>query len=197
MQSAYSSRYCPPELEDVPFHKGKNRSYLWKIGSPLTPTQTWAEFGVGSGNSAQCLSQYLSEHGQFFLFDSWEGIPEPWKLGDRLTEPAGRWKFKKWTTLDPRFTFVDGWYEDTLPFVFPEQLGLVHIDCDVYSSTRTVLRGIENWIGSGTVLIFDELWGYQYYADHEYRALKEWQEEFGHEIEWMGRTTFEAVGVIR
>lgn len=197
MHGAYSKKYCPPELETVQHFGGASREALWAIGSPLSPTQTWAEFGVGSGASAQGFGRLLSEDGQMFLFDSWEGIPDPWKLGDNLTEPVGKWKFPKWKTRDERYVFVDGLYEDTLPFVFPEQLGLVHIDCDVYSSTRTVLRGISDYIGEGTVLIFDELWGYQYYADHEYKALKEWQTENQIQIEWHGRTTFEAIGVVQ
>lgn len=193
---AYGREHCPPELKDIKDH-GHRRARLWSLGSPLAPTQTWAEFGVGSGASAKSLASMLSEDGEFFLFDSWEGIPEPWKLGDHLTEPAGKWKFKKMRTSDPRFTFVDGWYKDTLPFEFPEQLGLVHIDCDVYSSTRDVLRSIDPWLGAGTVLIFDELLGYQCYEDHEYKALKEWQAEFQREVKWLGKATFEAIGVIQ
>jgi hypothetical protein len=194
--NAYSKKYCPDELKTVQYFAGASREVLWSIGSPLAPTQTWAEFGVGSGNSARRLAKLLADDGTFYLFDSWQGIPEPWKLGDNLTEPAGKWKYPKMRTNDDRFVFVDGWYEDTLPFEFPEQIGLLHIDCDVYSSTKTVLQAVTPYLGPGTVFIFDELWGYQYYADHEYKALKEWQSETGIEIGWHGRTTFEAIGVV-
>ncbi len=195
MSQCYSRRYCPSELKKIKDYHSP-REILWEMGSPLAPTQTWAEFGVGCGNSARRLSKLLSEFGQFYLFDGWEGIPDDWKLGDHLTERAGKWKFPKFKTRDDRFTFVDGWYEDTLPFEFPGQLGLVHIDCDVYSSTRTVLGRIDPWIGEGTVLIFDEIWGYQNYADHEYKAYREWCEEFGRKVEWVGRNTFDAVGIV-
>lgn len=191
----YSSEYCPAELESVHYYGGR-RYDLWEIGACSAPTQTWAEFGVGCGSSANGLTKLLGDDGDLFLFDSWEGIPDDWCLGDTLTEFKGQWSFPRFEQNDQRQTIVDGLYRLTLPFTFPEQLGLIHIDCDVYSSTRDVLFGCNDYIQEGTVLIFDEYWGYQYYADHEYKATHEWMDKTGNTIEWLGRTQFEAVGIV-
>jgi hypothetical protein len=138
-----------------------------------------------------------------YLFDSWKGIPEPWKLSENHIEPAGRWKYPssvgiKLKEQDNRLIITDGLFADTVKKVmFPEQLGLIHIDCDLYSSTRDVLFGANEYIDAGTVIIFDELIGYQCYEDHEYKALREWLEETGYNMEWHAKERFAVVGVVR
>ncbi len=194
----YSRKYCPAELTNCHDHTSgfRNTQKLYRIGAKLAPTNTWAEFGVGAGRSSRMLAQLLDDSGIFFLFDSWEGIPDDWVLSPSCTDHAGEYCFPKWETNDNRMRFIDGWYNETLPFDFQEQIGLVNIDCDVYSSTHTVLTGITEWIGRGTVLIFDELLGYQNYAQHEYRALTEWLEKTGNDIGWIGKERFAAIGII-
>jgi len=200
-RTTYSQLYCPDELDDIEDFTSCIGSFratneLYKIGAKVAPTSTWAEFGVGCGDSSRKLCKLLNDIGFLYLFDSWEGIPEPWVLGPLMTSRKGSWKFNKLRTSDERITFVDGWYKDTLPHDFPEQLGLINIDCDVYSSTRDVLFGCDSWIGEGTVIIFDELLGYHNYADHEYKALQEWLNHTGKTIEWLGKERFAAVGII-
>lgn len=199
--SAYSTSYCPPELADCNNYTSgtggfRNIECLYELGAKIAPTNIWAEFGVGQGRSAGRLQKLLDRQGQFFLFDSWKGLPEPWCMGDHFTEPIGRFECPKPQIPDKRLQLVEGWFEDTLPFQFPGQLGLIHIDCDIYSSTQTVLAGVDPWVGTGTVIIFDELFGYQHYADHEYRAMREWLKQTGKEIIWMGKERFAAIGVI-
>jgi hypothetical protein len=205
--SAYSRKYCPPELkniEDVTERSHRSRAYdiLYKIAADLAPTNTWAEFGVGSAlNTTKVLRDVLAANGNLFLFDSWEGIPDPWALSDTFIEPTGSWKFPssvgaRLQRVDNRLVMTDGWFKDTLPFSFPEQLGLINIDCDVYSSTRDVLFGVNEFINCGTVIIFDELIGYKNYRDHEYRAMCEWMEETGRRLEWRAKERFAAVGIV-
>ncbi len=205
----YSPEHCPPELLDVKdvtgtkqFHK---RAYpaLYKIATDLAPNQTWAEFGVGCGyGTTKVLRDYLSPDGNLFLFDSWEGIPEDWVLGPDLTSRKGSWRFPSSVGInlqqkDNRLILRDGLFADSLPdTIFPGQLGLIHIDCDLYSSTRDVLFGANEYINVGTVIIFDELIGYRYYEDHEYRALKEWLAETERKMEWHAKESFAAVGVV-
>lgn len=204
---SYSRKYCPPELANVKDVTGMgkyNRDYdvLYPIAAELAPNKTWAEFGVGCGhNTTKMLRRLLAEDGTLHLFDSWEGIPEPWEMGEGHTVRAGTWKYPSSVgislkEIDNRLVITDGLFEKTLPYHFPEQLGLVHIDCDLYSSTRDILFGAKDHIGSGTVLIFDELIGYQYYEDHEYKALMEWLEQTSNKIEWHAKERFAAVGVI-
>ena len=169
---------------------------LYELAASLAPTNTWAEFGVGCGRSAKDLSKLLGEDGNLFLFDSWKGLPDLWDLGSDQKHEPGSWKFPRMETRDNRLIITDGWFNDVLPYAFPEQLGLINIDCDVYSSTGDVLFGALEFIGCGTVLIFDELIGYKNYRKHEYKALQEWLEETGYTMEWHGKERFAAVGVV-
>jgi len=203
--STFSREYCPKELKLVTDFKHGFRSYkaLYKVAADLAINQTWAEFGVGCGhNTTRHLRNYLSPDGNLYLFDSWEGIPEPMDWSDTNVSPIGSWKFPssvgvKLKEIDNRLIITDGLFKDTLPkFSFPEQLGLVQIDCDIYSSTRDVLYGADAYLDTGTVMIFDELIGYQNYKEHEYKALQEWLEDTGREIEWHAKESFACVGVI-
>jgi hypothetical protein len=69
---------------------------------------------------------------------------------------------------------VPGWFEDTLPkFPFPP-LSLVHVDCDLYSSTVTVLDAVLPHISRGTIFVFDEYHGYPGWEKHEAKAWEKW-----------------------
>lgn len=59
---------------------------------------------------------------------------------------------------EDEFQVVEGWYDEVLT-VFPmPQLSMVHIDCDLYSSSSTVLNSLfENErITEGCVILFDD-----------------------------------------
>jgi hypothetical protein len=130
----------------------------------------WAEFGVFKGMSARYFLSRLPKDGRMYLFDSFEGLPEEWG-----SHPVGYFFVDKIPQFnDDRAIIKKGWFEDTLPL--DEPLGLVNIDCDLYSSAKTVLGGIN--VVPGSVILFDELWGYDGWRDDEYRALMEWNREY-------------------
>jgi hypothetical protein len=132
---------------------------------------TWAEFGVQDGFSARFIQRFLPEDGKFYLFDSFEGLPEYWYA----KKDIGHRKAARIPTFpDPRIEIVQGWFKDTLPL--DDVLGFVHIDSDLYSSAKEVLAGIN--VIPGTIILFDELWGYAAWKDHEYKALMEWDRPF-------------------
>lgn len=96
------------------------------------------------------------------------GIPGLWlEFGVSIGRP---------TEVPDNVELIDGWFEDTVPaFVetHPEQIAFAHIDCDLYSSTATVFSAIRDQLTVGTVLVFDELFNYDRYYEHEMRALIE------------------------
>ena len=49
----------------------------------------------------------------------------------------------------------------------------VHIDCDIYSSTRDIFRALAPRIVVGTVLVFDEYFNYPDWQQHEFKAFQE------------------------
>ena len=122
---------------------------------------------------------------RFFAFDGFSGLQEGegglWGTGmffcskERFVRNAE----KAGVDLD-RLVIVDGLYEETLKANAKKAYGLeraaiVHVDCDVYSSTTSVLSFIEPLIWEGTILIFDD-W-YAFSGDDRFgekRAFKEW-----------------------
>ena len=82
---------------------------------------------------------------------------------------------------------VPGWFSDSIPPWKAENFGSIsflHVDCDLYSSTRDVLALLNDRIVPGTVIVFDEMypWSdlaeYDLWAEGEYRALGEWLAEY-------------------
>jgi hypothetical protein len=128
----------------------------------------YLEFGVYEGASMRWWSEHLTPPGARFIgFDSFEGLRESFRHLD-----AGHFATSGPPTFDDeRVSFVQGWFDDTLPSFQPpdhDQL-IINIDCDLYSSTATVLQRIEAWLVPGSLLYFDELTD----RDHEMRALFE------------------------
>lgn len=133
-----------------------------------------AEFGVYSGFSLAIISEHMPVIG----FDSFEGLPEDWREGF----PKGKFAYApgRYINAQPRQMLVPGWFSETVPgFPFPP-LSLVHIDCDLYSSTVTALDGVRPHIHEGTVVVFDEFHGYEGWEKHEAKAWDEFCTE--HEV---------------
>ena len=177
---------------DCPTHA--RRRALW--GSALAriddPRLPWAEFGVGEGESLDWLAAHKPAETPLFGFDSFEGIPEPW-----LDLPAGQWKSPAYVSHRPDVRIVRGRFEETLADrdvreLLRPRLGFLHVDCDLYSSTRAVLEALATEIGPGTVIVFDELYGYPGWRRHELRALVEFCRRHLVEIEWLGRSDTQA-----
>lgn len=81
-------------------------------------------------------------------------------------------------------TFYKGWFIDTIPVYkkCAESIALLHIDCDLYSSTIDVLYNLNDYIVPGTIIVFDE-WYYNHRDIpenrlHEQKAFLEWAKEF-------------------
>jgi predicted O-methyltransferase YrrM len=85
---------------------------------------------------------------------------------------------------------VVGWFDDTLPGFAAahadEALALLHVDCDLYSSTKTIFAALARHIVPGTVIIFDEYFNYPEWRLHEYKAFAELTRERGIDYEYIG-----------
>ncbi len=53
------------------------------------------------------------------------------------------------------------------------------MDCDLYSSTRTVLELAAPQLRSGSIVVFDDLLAFPGYEDHELRAFEEFTDASG------------------
>lgn len=134
------------------------------------------EFGVRFGTSIRQISALAGQdvHG----FDSFEGLPEAWHH-----EPRGSYTTKGAIPEVPgNVTLHPGWFEDTVPGFLEAHTGTVrfmNIDCDLYSSTKTVLDLLAERIVSGTVIVFDEYIGHEHWREDEFRAFQEAVAKYG------------------
>lgn len=132
----------------------------------------YLEFGVKKGGTLRGIAAMTDAtvHG----FDSFEGLPEDW-AGTSLRKG----KFSTGGRLPPvpaNCRLHAGWFEDTVPRFAAEHTGPVafmHVDCDLYSSTRTVFDALGERLVPGSVIVFDEYFNYPNWQDHEFRAFAE------------------------
>ena len=143
------------------------------------------EFGVFSGRTLSFISEYFP--GMTFGFDSFEGLPEDWRYG-----------FSKGTfSLDevPKVEnaeIIVGLFQETLTgFIdnLNSPISFVHLDADLYSSTKYVLNNLNDLITVGCVILFDEFMNYPGFESHEYLAFKEWADEHGRKFRAICYTT--------
>ena len=138
------------------------------------------EFGVASGTTTRLIADRMPTIG----FDSFRGLPEWWR--DGFGVGAFRDQYPRY--LD-NITLVEGWFDQTLPsWSPPEPVSLVHVDCDLYSSTSTVFEHVDRWLSAGVVVVFDEFHGWPMAGviPGEAEAWDEYVERTGREWEPIG-----------
>jgi predicted O-methyltransferase YrrM len=147
------------------------------------PAGSILEFGVFDGSSINFIAERVPDaivHG----FDAFRGLPEDWMSYVTKGEVA-QGEFDLQGRPPPVRSNVQlhvGWFDEVLPtFVakHADTVSFLHIDCDLYSSTKTVLSALGERIRPGCVIVFDEYVGYPGWQEHEYKALREFLSEYG------------------
>jgi predicted O-methyltransferase YrrM len=149
---------------------------------------TWVELGVATGRSTRAIARMAAALGrrpELHAFDSFEGLPEDFIPGVEKGAFA---------TAPPSFDQANiklhvGWFRDTLPEFAASldgQIGFVHCDADLYSSTRTAFDALTAHLGPGTVLLFDEYWNFPGCYEHEFRAFQEFLERARLHFRYLG-----------
>lgn len=179
------ARFTPDELIGVP-----QVDFIRPFAAELAEGRNWAEFGVAGGGSARTFLSIMPDDAVLHLFDSYEGLPEEWWFNDDFNY-IGKFAQPHPPKIgDDRIVWHNGMFADTLPKADMGVLDFVHIDCDIYSSTRTVFEHIE--MREGTIILFDEYWGYEDYENHERKAFM----EAGYAIKWLAKNRSQAAGRI-
>lgn len=130
------------------------------------------ECGVFRGESLRFLAKRWP--GTVHGFDSFEGLPEDWTYAQK----QGRFSLdgRAPAFSEPNIRLHAGWFEDALPRFLAAHAGPVrflHVDCDLYASTKTVLELLAPRLMQGTVIVFDEYLGYPSWQQHEFKAFQE------------------------
>lgn len=127
-----------------------------------------------------------------FLFDSFEGLPAPNPSADLPFYKAGSLKASLGQVqgllnkheLARHTEIYKGWFEDTLAQLPSEQrFCFLHIDCDLYDSTKTCLHHLYEKIVDNGVMVFDD---YFDIGGGERRAVDEFLVEHGRELLFAG-----------
>jgi O-methyltransferase len=92
-------------------------------------------------------------------------------------------------TDNPRIEFVVGSFQETLPKFIAnfktKNWVVVHLDCDLYSSTLYCLTKLDSILPTGTILMFDEFGDVQ----HEFRAVHDYLASYRRQVRVPVRTT--------
>ena len=140
------------------------------------------EFGVRFGTSIRQIAALVDQevHG----FDSFEGLPEAWHH-----LPKGSYSTKGVIpSVQENVILHIGLFEETLPgFVekFQDPIRFINIDCDIFSSTKTVLDFLAGQITHGTVIVFDEYIGNENWREDEFKAFQEAVLRYDWEYEYL------------
>lgn len=130
-----------------------------------------AEFGVHGGRSLARLTDRAA--GTVHGFDSFRGLPEDFTDGTR----AGAYDLGGVAPqVAANAVLHVGDFAETLP-AFAAEIAdparLWHVDCDLYSSTRSVFDALGDRLRPGSVVVFDDFTGIAGVEQHERRAWDE------------------------
>jgi len=178
-----------------------NKQYHEACVAEASRDGLYLEFGVHRGRSIGHIASCTTN--KVYGFDSFEGIPEKWERGEESLPqyafdlkshiPHGMIKGHDQSTQphrDPSSTqstepwpknveLIKGWFDKTLPLfikraeVAPHKVSFLHIDCDLYSSTKTIFKFLGDKITDGTIIAFDEIYGYKGFHKDEAKAFAE------------------------
>jgi Methyltransferase domain len=129
------------------------------------------EFGVWSGRTINYIAE--RHDGLVHGFDSFEGLPEDWAMQYRRGDFATNGRLP---AVRSNVRLHVGWFDQTLPRFLNEHnapVAFMHVDCDLYSSTRTIFELLGDRIAPGTVIVFDEYFNYPGWREHEFKAFQE------------------------
>lgn len=131
------------------------------------------ECGVHKGASINRMAKLRPDR-TFHGFDSFEGLSEDWAGNHHR---AGHFSLEgQLPEVEPNVRLVKGWIDDTLaPFLDenPGTIDFLHVDTDTYAPAHTILSAARPRLAPGSIVLFDELYGYPAWEQHEYRALQE------------------------
>ena len=137
------------------------------------------DLGVYRGGSTRRLARIFPQetiHG----FDSFEGLPEDWSyvLKGAFGDVQG-----VLPDMPDNVVLYKGWFDETLPrwksSHCDRPISILRVDCDIYSSTKTIFDVLGDHLKSGSWLVFDELIGYRGWEDHEFKAFMEFINKTG------------------
>jgi O-methyltransferase len=136
------------------------------------------ECGVWRGGMSAGLAELMGRERDYFLFDSFEGLPPASELDGTdaaaWQRPENLLNFRNCTASigdadqamkmsgTPRYQLVKGWFKDTLPgFTPPEKIALLRLDGDWYESTIVCLDYLFLHLADNALVIIDDYYAWE------------------------------------
>jgi len=152
---------------------------ITKINSAENPISgLLLEFGVYKGHSINYFARGIDPTRRFYGFDSFEGIHVDWHGNDLSKGAFGLGGILP--EVESNVTLVKGWFDQTLPPFFaqhPEPIAFMSHDCDTYEAAKIVFQFTADRLRPGTMIVFDDYWGYRGWKSGEHKAWHELVEE--------------------
>ena len=174
-------------INNIPNVNTYSLQYVFeKMNLQHKPDTLWLEFGVYTGITINYISNFTKEN--VYGFDSFEGLPEKWRDG-----------FEKgcFTTngylprVNSNVVLVKGLFNETLiqfMEISNKKVSFIHMDADLYSSTKYVLDVLKDYMDKDCIIVFDELVNYDGFdgENGELKAFYEFITENKVDYEWIG-----------
>ncbi|MFT4013358.1 MAG: class I SAM-dependent methyltransferase [Paracoccus sp. (in: a-proteobacteria)] len=182
-----SAEYFNRHLFDKPVFPTSEALILHCLGLLGSRISLPLEFGVFSGRTVNLIADAVGPDVIVYGFDSFEGLPEAWRSDFR----EGHFARPDLPEVRANVRLIKGWFDETLPAFRSDVIGeglvnFVHMDCDLYSSTATVLAELEAHLAPDAIVVFDEFFNYPGWERHEVRAFDEFLARSGRRFEFIG-----------
>ena len=177
--------FIEQNMSEVPMLQSKKEALDFAL-QQVRIDGLYCEFGVFKGGSVNHIAKTTKK--ETHAFDSFEGLPEVWLS----THKAGHFALDNLPYFESNVIVHKGWFNETLPgFIekYQSPLAFLHIDCDLYSSTKTVFDFLNKQIVKDTIILFDEYFNYPFWQQHEYKAFMEFTKENQIQFEYLCYST--------
>lgn len=189
LASESSARYMVQKMRAVPNFTNDYIYRDWLLNTQLCGKGAFLELGVHSGRTINQIAR-AKPNDTIHGFDSFEGLPEDWT--SRM--PKGFFhRHGNLPKVRDNVVLHKGWFDKTLPMWKADYgdtpIQFLHIDCDLYSSTVTILNNLKNNIVPGTVIAFDEYINHMTWELDEFKAWQEHVAKHNVDYEYIGRVS--------
>jgi len=169
-----SLKFFQEHMHEAKMFRNKNGFMDYALNC-ISEKGSYLEFGVWKGHSINYIANRIDTkkiHG----FDSFEGVPEIYNgFSKNAWNSHGELPQVKKNVVLHR-----GWFDKSIPEFLKnndENIAFLNIDCDIYSSTKTVLDLVGDRIQNGTIITFDEYFNYPNWQKGEHKAFMEFIKE--------------------
>jgi predicted O-methyltransferase YrrM len=158
----------------------------------------FVEFGVYKGHSVNYFAKRINSGRTIYGFDSFEGLHVDC-IGNDLAKGA----FDLGGILpevEKNVILIKGWFHQTLPTFFaehPQPIWFISHDADTYEAAKIVFEFTAPRLRPGTMIVFDDYWGYRGWKSGEHKAWAELVAELNIKYEYLAFTVQQVFVIIR